>query len=296
MVFRTGSALMLAARRSGGVPSSVQRKQQAACAVSLPASGAAHPSTHRGLHGTPYSDLTVGVPKETHPGEKRVSLVPASVALLKKAGVKQIKVESGAGAAASFTDEAYASAGATIVAKARHSRANCRRTNFDLTRRCCRRARFVAQAADAFAADFIAKVRAPSGAESALLRPASGLCSFVAPAQNKELMAKLAEQKGAREQQRGEAAPKSLFRSLGSSSLPLTLLSLSLALSLSLFTLLRRSDGVRDGRGAAHAVPQPGVRRAVQPGQRGRLPRGGGGGAPLWPDGACPPLVAANKP
>lgn len=232
MVFRTGSALLLAARRSGGVPSTVQRKQQAACAVSLPASSAAHPSTHRGLHGTPYSDLTVGVPKETHPGEKRVSLVPASVALLKKAGVKQIKVESGAGAAASFTDEAYASAGATIVAKARHSRAN-QRTNFDLTRRCCRRARRVAQAADAFAADFVAKVRAPSGAESALLQPSSGLCSFVAPAQNKELMAKLAEQKGAR-QQRDEATPKSLFRSRFSSSLPRTLLSLSLSCSLSL--------------------------------------------------------------
>lgn len=53
--------------------------------------------------GTPYKDVTIGVPKESHPGERRVALVPASVATLCKQGVRVV-VESGAGAAATFTD------------------------------------------------------------------------------------------------------------------------------------------------------------------------------------------------
>ena len=35
--------------------------------------------------GTPYNAVTVGVPKETFPGERRVAITPNSVALLKKA-------------------------------------------------------------------------------------------------------------------------------------------------------------------------------------------------------------------
>jgi NAD(P) transhydrogenase len=34
--------------------------------------------------GTPYNAVTVGVPKETFPGERRVAITPNSVALLKK--------------------------------------------------------------------------------------------------------------------------------------------------------------------------------------------------------------------
>ena len=42
----------------------------------------------------PYSDLTIGVMKETFPGENRVSQSPESVALLVKAGF-DVVVESG---------------------------------------------------------------------------------------------------------------------------------------------------------------------------------------------------------
>ena len=35
--------------------------------------------------GTPYNAVTVGVPKETYPGERRVAITPTSVAALLKA-------------------------------------------------------------------------------------------------------------------------------------------------------------------------------------------------------------------
>jgi NAD(P) transhydrogenase subunit alpha len=58
--------------------------------------------------------LKVGVPKETFPGERRVALVPAGAASLKKAGL-EVLVERGAGAEAGFPDDRYADAGARIV-------------------------------------------------------------------------------------------------------------------------------------------------------------------------------------
>jgi NAD(P) transhydrogenase subunit alpha len=60
--------------------------------------------------------MKVGIPKESGPGETRVALIPAGVAALVKAGL-QVAVESGAGLAAGFTDEAYASQGAAIVSR-----------------------------------------------------------------------------------------------------------------------------------------------------------------------------------
>jgi NAD(P) transhydrogenase subunit alpha len=58
--------------------------------------------------------MKAGVPKETFPGETRVALIPATVATLKKAGL-DVLVETGAGTAAVFLDEAYRQAGAAIV-------------------------------------------------------------------------------------------------------------------------------------------------------------------------------------
>jgi len=58
--------------------------------------------------------LKVGVPKETYPGERRVALVPAGAASLKKAGL-EVLVEAGAAAEAGFPDDRYAAAGARIV-------------------------------------------------------------------------------------------------------------------------------------------------------------------------------------
>src|SRR6478752_4669038 len=59
--------------------------------------------------------FTIGVPKETIAGERRVSLIPETVRALSKAGVS-VLVETGAGAAASHSDAAYQEAGAEIVA------------------------------------------------------------------------------------------------------------------------------------------------------------------------------------
>ncbi len=58
--------------------------------------------------------LIVGVPKESFPGERRVALVPASLASLKKAGI-DVVVESGAGTAAGFSDDQYTAQGARVV-------------------------------------------------------------------------------------------------------------------------------------------------------------------------------------
>ena len=55
--------------------------------------------------------VTVGVLKETTPGEQRVAVVPESVPALARAGVR-VLVEPGAGASAWFPDGAYERAGA----------------------------------------------------------------------------------------------------------------------------------------------------------------------------------------
>ena len=57
--------------------------------------------------------MRVGVPKETWPGETRVSLIPSAVAALVKSGLEVI-VEERAGTAAGFPDAAYRDQGASI--------------------------------------------------------------------------------------------------------------------------------------------------------------------------------------
>ncbi len=59
----------------------------------------------------------IGVPRETFPGEKRVATVPDVVEKLIKLGFT-VSVESGAGDAANFSDDAYRAAGAEIVSDA----------------------------------------------------------------------------------------------------------------------------------------------------------------------------------
>jgi NAD(P) transhydrogenase subunit alpha len=54
----------------------------------------------------------VGVPRE-RPGEARVAIVPGVVPRLRQAGL-DILIESSAGLAAGFSDEAYAEHGAEI--------------------------------------------------------------------------------------------------------------------------------------------------------------------------------------
>jgi H+-translocating NAD(P) transhydrogenase subunit alpha len=74
--------------------------------------------------------MKVAVAKETFPGERRVALVPAAIAPLKKAcatlpGGIEILVESGAGASAGFSDNAYREAGAEIVSRDAVFAADC---------------------------------------------------------------------------------------------------------------------------------------------------------------------------
>ena len=62
--------------------------------------------------------MRIGVPREIHPGEMRVATTPDVVTQLQKLGFT-VSVESGAGAAASFDDEAYRKAGATVTSDVR---------------------------------------------------------------------------------------------------------------------------------------------------------------------------------
>ena len=109
----------------------------------------------------------IGVPRETFVGEKRVATVPEVVAKLVKLGFS-VAVESGAGDAASFSDDAYRAEGAVIVPNAAELWAT---------------------------SDIVFKVRPPSTEEVALVRPGSTLIGFIWPAQNPELMAQLAAAK-----------------------------------------------------------------------------------------------------
>ncbi|KAJ6440173.1 NAD(P) transhydrogenase, mitochondrial precursor [Purpureocillium lavendulum] len=118
---------------------------------------------------TPYGQLTVGVPKEVFPGERRVALTPANVALLLKKGFGKVLVQRGAGTAAEFHDEAYEKAGATLVDGASGVWS---------------------------AADVVLKVRGPSMDEVDSFKVKQSVISLLQPAQNKELVQKIAS-KGA---------------------------------------------------------------------------------------------------
>ena len=107
---------------------------------------------------------TIGVPREVFPGERRVATVPDVVQKLIKIGFN-VAVESGAGDAASLSDDAYRAAGATIVGSAAELWTG---------------------------ADIVFKVRAPTADEVAMMRPGQTLASFIWPAQNPQLLEQLA--------------------------------------------------------------------------------------------------------
>ena len=103
----------------------------------------------------------VGVVTESVAGETRVAATPETVGKLIGLGY-QVVVESGAGAKASFTDEAYAGAGATIGGTA-----------------------------DTWGSDIVFKVNAPTTAEIGLLADGATLVSLISPALNPELVEQL---------------------------------------------------------------------------------------------------------
>lgn len=57
--------------------------------------------------------MTIAIPKETRPKERRVAMTPADVATLTKMGI-EVLVENNAGFASGYTDEAYTQAGAKL--------------------------------------------------------------------------------------------------------------------------------------------------------------------------------------
>ncbi len=99
--------------------------------------------------------ISVGVPKETAPGERRVALVPEVVARLVKQGVT-IRIQSAAGESAGYPDDAYAKAGATIVP----------------------------DAVGAFSSEIVLKVQGPSVAEVALIPRSSVLVAQMNASRN----------------------------------------------------------------------------------------------------------------
>ncbi|MEK7316146.1 MAG: Re/Si-specific NAD(P)(+) transhydrogenase subunit alpha [Candidatus Eisenbacteria bacterium] len=111
--------------------------------------------------------LVIGIPAETGADEKRVATVPEVVAKLIKLGFA-VAVESGAGAAANCGDDTYRAAGAEVVDGA---------------------------AALWAKSDVVFKVRAPSSEEIGTMRDGTTLVSFIWPAQNPELMQRLAAKK-----------------------------------------------------------------------------------------------------
>jgi NAD(P) transhydrogenase subunit alpha len=107
--------------------------------------------------------MKIGVPRETHPGEQRVATTPEVAGQLQKLGY-EVLVEKDAGAAASFSDEAFRAAGCTIADSA----------------------------ADIWSgSDIILKVRPPEGDKAAGLKESQTLISFLYPGQNPELLEQL---------------------------------------------------------------------------------------------------------
>ena len=63
--------------------------------------------------------MKIGIPKEVHEGERRVATTPEVASqLIKKLGF-EVAIQSGAGAAANFSDSAYSEVGVTVVEDAK---------------------------------------------------------------------------------------------------------------------------------------------------------------------------------
>jgi NAD(P) transhydrogenase subunit alpha len=58
--------------------------------------------------------VILSVPRESHEGERRVALVPETVARLARAGI-EVRIQSGAGAAAHISDDEYRAKGAAVL-------------------------------------------------------------------------------------------------------------------------------------------------------------------------------------
>jgi NAD(P) transhydrogenase subunit alpha len=107
----------------------------------------------------------IGIPKEVHPGEKRVAATPQTVLKLKKLGF-DVAIEAGAGATIDASDAEYKEAGAEVLKDA---------------------------AALWSASDVVMKVRPPEGNETDLIRENGWLVGFMWPGQNRDIVDKIAK-------------------------------------------------------------------------------------------------------
>src|SRR5216110_2726342 len=111
--------------------------------------------------------MKIGVPKETVADERRVALTPDVAGRLGKSGLP-VHVERAAGQAASFDDEAYRAAGATVVATA----------------------------AEVFGqSDVVLKVQPPSSEETRLCREGVALVAVFQPSAERDAVSQLAARK-----------------------------------------------------------------------------------------------------
>ncbi|PYT01027.1 MAG: Re/Si-specific NAD(P)(+) transhydrogenase subunit alpha [Acidobacteria bacterium] len=108
---------------------------------------------------------TIGIPKEIHPGERRVAATPQTILKLKKLGF-DVAVEAGAGNEINASDAEYQEAGASIISDA----AELWRTS-----------------------DVVMKVRPPEDNEAELIRDGGWLVGFVWPGQNRDIVDRLAK-------------------------------------------------------------------------------------------------------
>ena len=116
-------------------------------------------------NAVPYSEMTVGVPKERFPLEKRVAATPESVGRMVKPGFSVI-VEDGAGQDSFFSNADYEAVGAKIVGAD------------DVWKQ----------------SDIVLKLRPPTEEQIKLLDQRT-LISFLYPRQNEDLVKQLQDQK-----------------------------------------------------------------------------------------------------
>jgi NAD(P) transhydrogenase subunit alpha len=109
--------------------------------------------------------MKIAVPKETHPGETRAPLTPASAAKLVKLGA-QVEVETGLGLGSGFADADYTAAGATLATDRK---------------------------ALLGSADLVLRLRKPPIEEIGLLKTGVIHASLLDPFNEKDLVQKLAE-------------------------------------------------------------------------------------------------------
>jgi H+-translocating NAD(P) transhydrogenase subunit alpha len=109
----------------------------------------------------------IGIPKEIHPGEKRVAATPQTILKLKKLGF-EIAIESHAGHGINCIDSEYREAGAEVIEDTAELWSS---------------------------ADVIMKVRPPEADEVDLFREGGWLVGFVWPGQNREIVDRLAKKR-----------------------------------------------------------------------------------------------------